>query len=50
VLHSKCGWTPFENFHGIFPVCTMIRGEIVVENNEIMVNPGFGRFAGEKHA
>ncbi|MDI6917480.1 MAG: dihydroorotase [Thermoplasmatales archaeon] len=50
MLHSKCGWTPFENFHGVFPVCTIIRGEIVVENNEIMVNPGFGKFAGEKYA
>lgn len=50
MLHSKCGWTPFENFHAIFPVCTIIRGEIVVENNEIMVNPGFGRFVGEKYA
>jgi len=50
MLHSKCGWTPFENFHAIFPICTIIRGEVVVENNEIMVNPGFGRFVGEKYA
>lgn len=50
MLHSKCGWTPFENFYGVFPTCTIIRGEIVVENNEIMVNPGFGRFVGEKYA
>ena len=50
MLHSKCGWTPFEKFHGIFPICTIIRGEVIVENNEIMVNPGFGRFVGEKHA
>ncbi|MBU4189575.1 MAG: amidohydrolase family protein, partial [Candidatus Thermoplasmatota archaeon] len=49
-LHSKCGWTPFENFHAIFPICTIIRGEVVVENNEIMVNPGFGRFVGENYA
>lgn len=50
MLHSKCGWTPFENFHGIFPLCTIIRGEVVVENNEIMVNPRFGILAGEKYA
>jgi dihydroorotase len=50
ILHSKCGWTPFENFHAIFPICTIIRGGVVVENNEIMVNPGFGRFVGEKNA
>ncbi len=50
ILHSKCNWTPFENFHAIFPICTIIRGEVVVENNEIMVNPGFGRFVGENHA
>lgn len=50
ILHSRCGWTPFENFHGIFPICTIIRGEVIVENNEIMINPGFGRFVGENHA
>ena len=25
-LHSKCGWTPFEGRHGVFPEWTMVRG------------------------
>ncbi len=49
MLHSKCDWTLFKNFHAIFPICTIIRGEVVVENNEIMINPGFGKFVGENH-
>ncbi|GAA0296374.1 dihydroorotase [Halarchaeum salinum] len=28
-LHSKCGWTPFAGFEGVFPVWTMRRGERV---------------------
>ncbi|MCK5548661.1 MAG: dihydroorotase family protein, partial [Thermoplasmata archaeon] len=28
-LHSKCGWTPFENFEAIFPVATFVRGNLV---------------------
>ena len=29
--HSKCGWTPFEGRRGVFPVITMVRGQIVYE-------------------
>jgi dihydroorotase len=28
-LHSKCGWTPFEGWTGVFPVWTTVRGERV---------------------
>jgi dihydroorotase len=28
-LHSKCGWTPFEGFEGVFPEWTMLRGTVV---------------------
>ncbi|WP_435100714.1 dihydroorotase [Halarchaeum sp. P4] len=28
-LHSKCEWTPFAGFEGVFPVWTMRRGEFV---------------------
>lgn len=28
-LHSKCDWTPFEGWDGIFPEWTAVRGEIV---------------------
>jgi dihydroorotase len=30
-LHSKCGWTPFEGFDGIFPELTMVRGTVVYD-------------------
>ena len=30
-LHSKCGWTPYEGFDGIFPELTVVRGEIVYD-------------------
>jgi dihydroorotase len=28
-LHSKCGWTPFEGWQGVFPQWTIVRGEMV---------------------
>ncbi|KAB1193021.1 dihydroorotase [Haloferax sp. MBLA0076] len=40
-LHSKCGWTPFEGFTGVFPEWTMLRGEMVWDGDE------FGDVAGE---
>ncbi|UVE50985.1 dihydroorotase [Haloferax larsenii] len=40
-LHSKCGWTPFEGFTGVFPEWTMVRGETVWDGEE------FGDVAGE---
>jgi dihydroorotase len=27
--HSKCGWTPFEGWTGVFPELTMVRGTVV---------------------
>ncbi|MFB6074572.1 MAG: dihydroorotase [Haloarculaceae archaeon] len=30
-LHSKCDWTPFEGFEGVFPEWTMVRGTVVYE-------------------
>jgi len=27
-LHSRCGWTPFEGFEGVFPALTLCRGEV----------------------
>ncbi|WP_411967460.1 dihydroorotase [Haloferax sp. YSSS75] len=40
-LHSKCGWTPFEGFTGVFPEWTMLRGEMVWDGES------FGDVAGE---
>jgi dihydroorotase len=32
-LHTKCDWTPFEGFDGIFPELTMVRGRVVYERD-----------------
>ena len=36
-LHSKCGWSPFEGFNAIFPKHVMLRGELVLSENELKV-------------
>lgn len=33
-LHTKCDWTPFEGWDGIFPEWTMVRGELVYERGD----------------
>ncbi len=45
-LHSKCGWTPFEGFQGIFPSMMFIRGEKVIDDQNILVKRGFGKKIG----
>lgn len=35
-LHSKCGWTPYEGMEAVFPYSTIIRGEEVVREGEII--------------
>lgn len=47
MLHSKCGWTPFEAFPAIFPSHLFIRGEKLIEDGEIQMRQGFGRYIGE---
>ena len=46
-LHSKCGWSPFEGWPALFPTCVFVRGEKLIEEHEIQVKQGFGRFVGE---
>jgi len=41
-LHSKAGWTPYENFEAIFPKTVYIRGRKVLEDCEVLVDKGFG--------
>ncbi|MEM0078262.1 MAG: dihydroorotase [Thermoplasmata archaeon] len=41
-LHYKCGWTPFENFWGIFPRKVFIRGVLAIDNFEENLEAGFG--------
>jgi dihydroorotase len=33
-LHSKCEWTPFEGWTGVFPAWTMVRGEVVYADGD----------------
>jgi dihydroorotase len=30
-LHSRCGWTPFEGWTGVFPELTLVRGHVAYE-------------------
>lgn len=34
-LNSKCTWSPFEGFNGIFPEIVIRRGEIIYRKNEL---------------
>ena len=43
-LHSKCGWSPFEDWPAIFPEALFIRGEKFIQENEIQVKQGLGKF------
>jgi dihydroorotase len=45
-LHSKCGWTPFEGFQGVFPSMVIIRGEKVIDDHQMIVKQGFGTCVG----
>jgi dihydroorotase len=47
ILHSKCGWTPFEGWPAIFPSHVFVRGEKLIDDHEIHVKQGFGKFVGE---
>jgi dihydroorotase len=47
ILHSKCGWTPFEGMDAIFPSYVFSRGEKLIEDHEMVGRQGFGKFVGE---
>ncbi len=42
-LHSKCGWTPFEGFPGVFPSMVFVRGEKIIDDQQLLVKQGFGK-------
>jgi len=42
LMWSKCGWTPFEGFEGVFPSLTMVRGEVVFNEGAITAKKGWG--------
>ncbi len=43
---SKCGWTPYagRKVRGV-PVHTLLRGQFVYENSQVVGRPGYGRLA-----
>lgn len=43
-LHSKAGWTPFEDMDGVFPEYTLSRGEVIWIEESINAKPGRGNF------
>ncbi len=45
VIHSKCGWSIWEGaeMQGA-PVCTLVRGKVVMENGKVIGQPGWGTF------
>ncbi|MEW6069689.1 MAG: dihydroorotase family protein [Candidatus Thermoplasmatota archaeon] len=43
-LHSKCQWSPFEDFSAIFPSWVFIRGSAVIEKSEFVGEKGYGKF------
>ncbi|TKX76673.1 dihydroorotase, partial [Halorubrum sp. SD626R] len=42
VLHSACGWTPFEGIRGVFPELTVVRGSVVYERDPVTGAESFG--------
>ncbi|MFB6096311.1 MAG: dihydroorotase [Haloferacaceae archaeon] len=46
-LHSKCGWTPFEGWDGVFPELTIRRGTPVYDREHHLLDEPFGDGGGE---
>lgn len=44
-LYTKVGWSPYEGkkVKGV-PIMTFVRGELVMENGEVLAKPGVGKF------
>lgn len=51
MLHEKVDYTPYEGMElNGYPVMTLVRGQVVVEDGQLMVEPGFGKqIKREKH-
>jgi dihydroorotase len=46
-LHSKCGWTPFEGWDGVFPTLTLVRGNPIYDREGVLLEDTFGVAVGE---
>ncbi len=44
-LHHKCDWTPYEGWivRGV-PIATMVKGKLMMEDEEVWGEPGWGKF------
>jgi|WetSurMetagenome_2_1015567.scaffolds.fasta_scaffold27070_2 dihydroorotase len=48
MLHSKCGWTPFEGHFAVFPESVIMRGKVVCHNGDFFrTDPWW--FSGKGH-
>jgi len=46
-LYTKCGWTPYSGWTVTGVVTeTMLRGEVIARDREILAKPGYGRYVG----
>jgi len=43
-IFTKCGWTPYHGFKGVFPRKVMLRGEVIFDGSQPLETRGFGRF------
>jgi dihydropyrimidinase len=44
-LHYKVGWAPYEGMKMKgFPILTISRGEVIVEDEQVVGEPGRGKF------
>jgi dihydroorotase len=43
MLHSKCGWTPYEGHNAVMPSHTYLAGHPIVQEGELVAQPGAGR-------
>lgn len=47
-LHHKCGWTPYEDFQGIFPRKVIHDGEVIVDDKKFVGEKGEGKYIGDR--
>ena len=43
LLHTKCGWTAFEGHQAIFPTAVFLRGNQILDGDQLLGRPGDGR-------
>lgn len=40
LLHSKCGWSPYDGLKAVFPSHTFLAGKAVVQDGQLVAQPG----------